>query len=81
MAINLFQHIHDLQILENQAADKIAEGVLTIEQDKLLVRDEKARMKYIKKFVRDLEAYIFPEVVKAAKEGVELNKEIKSGGK
>lgn len=79
--INLFQHIHELQQLENLAADKVAEGVLTIELRKLLVRDEKARAKYINKFVKELELYIFPEVVKAAKMGVDLNREIKEGGK
>ena len=79
--INLFQHIHDLQLLENLAADKVAEGVLTIELDKLVVLDQKERDKYIKSFVKELEFYIFPEVVKAAKMGVNLNSEIKEGGK
>lgn len=80
MTIDLWEHIHDLQELENLAADKIAEGVLTIQNDKLLVRNEKERMNYIRSFVKELELYIFPEVVKAAKMGKSLNKEIKEGG-
>lgn len=80
MTINLWEHIHDLQLLENQAADKVAEGVLTIQLEKLLVRDEKKRNQYIKEFVSQVELYIFPEVVKAAKMGRDLNKEIKTGG-
>lgn len=78
--INLFKHVHDLQLLENKASDKIAEGLLTVQLNKLLIKDEKKRMKYINSFVRDLELYIFPEVVKAAKMGIALNREIKTGG-
>ena len=68
--MNLREHVREVQLLENKAADKAGMRFqLSLDEKALL---GKGYMKYIRKYIRLLEADIAKEVLKSAKLGKEL---------
>ena len=70
---SLRQHLRELEILENETAEIVGMRLLLLEEKKLLGSKSKA---YIAELVRQLEADIFPGVIKSAKLGKSLFKEV-----
>lgn len=69
----LRDHLRDLELLENEAAEKAGMVFLLLDEKKLM---GKGSHKYISEYVARLETAIAPEVIRAAKLGLELNKEV-----
>jgi len=75
---SLREHVRDLQLIEQAAAEKIGLRFALLREDRLL----KGKIgEYAEQFAGIMQIDIFPELVKAAKLGMELNSEIKSGGR
>ena len=70
---SLRQHLRELEILENETAEIVGMRLLLLDERKLLGSKNKA---YIAALVKQLEADIFPGVIKAAKLGKSLFKEV-----
>lgn len=74
---SLRQHVRQLQVLENEACEKAGMRFRLLDELKVFGKGGK---KYIADFIDQLQRDIAPEVLKAAKLGKELKKEI-TGGK
>lgn len=70
---SLRQHLRELEILENEIAEIVGMRLLFLDERKLLGSKSKA---YIAAQIRQLEDDIFPGVIKAAKLGKSLFKEV-----
>lgn len=70
---SLRQHLRELEILENETAEIVGMRLLLLDERKLLGSKSKA---YIAKLVKELENDIFPNVIKSAKLGKSLFKEV-----
>ena len=70
---SLRQHLRELEILENETAEIVGMRLLLLDEKKLLGSKSKA---YIAKLVKELEIDIFPGIIKAAKLGKSLFKEV-----
>ena len=70
---SLRQHLRELEILENETAEIAGMRLLLLDERKLLGSNSKA---YISELVKQLEGDIFPGVVKSAKLGKSLFKEV-----
>lgn len=73
-------HIRKLQILENEAVDRAGVVFRLTDIDKMITNN-KASNKIARKMVKDLEKEITPEIIKAAKMGKTLYKEVMPNGK
>lgn len=69
----LRDHLREVELLENQAAEKAGMVFLLLDEKKLMGKESQ---KYIADYVARLETAIALEVVRAAKLGLELNKEV-----
>ncbi len=70
---SLRQHLRELEILENETAEIVGMRLLLLDERKLLGSNSKA---YIAELVKQLEDDIFPGVIKSAKLGKSLFKEV-----
>jgi len=71
---SLRQHVREVQILENKAAEKAGmRFLLSMDERKLLDKKNKA---FIDDYTETLLDDISPELIKAAKIGKELHKEV-----
>lgn len=70
---SLRQHLRELEILENETAEIVGMRLLLLDERKLLGSKSKA---YIAKLVKEIEEDIFPNVIKSAKLGKSLFKEV-----
>ncbi|MCK5127924.1 MAG: hypothetical protein KAR42_16825 [candidate division Zixibacteria bacterium] len=70
---SLRQHLRELEILENETAEIVGMRLLLLDERKLFGSKSKA---YIAKLVGELEGDMFPGVIKAAKLGKSLFKEV-----
>lgn len=71
--MNLREHVRELQMLENKTAEKSGMRFMLLDEKKLFGKDAQSE---IAKFIRLISVDIFPEMIKAAKMGKELNAEI-----
>lgn len=70
---SLREHLRELEILENEAAETAGMRFLLLDEKRLLGKDSK---KYIAEYVAQLEADITPQALEAAKLGQILFKEV-----
>lgn len=75
--MNLRAHVRQIQLLENNAAEKAGARFSMLEIGNLL--KTKGRDAYIKLYIDALLKDIKPELEESAKKGVELNEELIGG--
>ncbi len=72
--MNLRQHVRDLQIIENEAAEKAGmRFLLSMDEEKLLGSHSEA---FIAEYIELLTKDILPEVKRAGEAGKELREEV-----
>jgi hypothetical protein len=71
---SLREHVRDLQLVEQAAAEKVGLRFALLKEDRLF---KGKAGEYMDLFIERMQIDIFPELVEAAKLGMELNSEIR----